>query len=332
MQTDHLKRREFITLFASAATWPFVARAQQSAMPVIGFLNASTRRSYERYIGAFYRGLEEAGYTEHVNVAIEYRWADGQYDRLRALAADLVGRGVSVIAATGGSPPALAAKAATSTIPIVFRTGFDPVEVGLVTNLARPGGNVTGITTLTGELGQKQFALLHELVPAARRVGVLVNPTRPKLAEVISQDVQGGADAVGVELLVLNASTDHELDEAFATLVDQRVGALVIGADAFFFSRSERLASLSLQHSIPSIYQYRDFPAAGGLMSYGGSFPDAYRLVGLYVGRILNGEKPGDLPVQRSTKLELILNLKTAKALGLPVPQTLLVSADEVIE
>ena len=318
-------------LAASAALLaPRLAGAQQRPMPVIGFLNGASYELSAYLVRAFHQGLNETGYLEGRNVAFDYRSAEGQYDRLPALAADLVRRNVSVIVATG-TPTGLPAKAATTTIPIVFVTGSDPIEQGLVTNLSRPAGNLTGATTLAVELGRKRLELLHELVPKATLIGVLLNPKGPNLAAV-SRDLQAASRAVGLPIHVLHASTEPDLDAAFAALSKLRAGALVIGTDTFFKSQSKKLAALALHHALPAVYQYREFAAAGGLMSYAGSITDAYRLVGVYTGRILKGEKPSDLPIQQSTKAELFINLTTAKALGVAIPQGILVRADELIQ
>jgi putative tryptophan/tyrosine transport system substrate-binding protein len=326
-----VKRRTFIAALGSAAAWPVVARAQQPAMPVIGFLSARAAGEDAYLLTAFHQGLKEAGYVEGRNVAIEYRWAEGQYDRLPALAADLVRRKVTVIVATGALSAALAARAATTIIPTVFQVGNDPVQVGLVPSLNRPGGNLTGVTTLAAELMPKRLELLHEVVPGATVVAALLNPTNPN-AETFSRDLQAAALTLGLRLHILHASTQRGFDTAFATLVQLRAGGLVIASDSFFTSRSEQLAALALRNAVPAIYSYREFAAAGGLMSYGGGLTDAHRLAGVYTGRILKGEKPSDLPVQQSTKIELMVNLKTAKALGLTIPETLLAIADQVIE
>ena len=327
-----MKRREFITILGGVAVaWPFAARAQQPAMPVIGFLNGASPEGYAPYVTAFRQGLKEAGYVDGQNVAIEYRWAEGQYDRLPALAADLVRRQVVVIAA-GTIPAAPAATAATATIPIVFTTGLDPVQAGLVASLNRPGGNLTGVTALAVEVGPKGLELLHELVPTATSIALLVNPAAGLLRETILTDLQAAARKLGLKFHVLHASTVRDFDAVFATLAQLRTGGLVIGSDPFFNSQSEQLATLSIRHAVPAIYQYREFAAAGGLMSYGGSLTEMYRQVGVHTSRILKGERPADLPVQQSTKVELIINLKTAKALGLTVPLPLLGRADEVIE
>ena len=326
-----MKRRDFITLLGGAtAAWPLTARAQQR-LPVIGFLNGASPGPYARFLLGFHQGLKETGYTAGENVAVEYRWAENRYDRLPALAADLVDRHVTVIAAAGSTPAALAAKAATTTIPIVFLVGGDPVAVGLVPSLARPGGNLTGVTNLTAEVAPKRLEMLHAVVPTTT-IALLVNPKSPELSEPQSQELQVAARKLELQLHVLNASTESEIDTAFATLVQLRAGGLVIGADALFSSRVEQLAALALRHRIPAIYQFPEFTAAGGLMSYGNNLRDMLRLSGLYTGRILKGEKPADLPVQQATKVELIINLKTAKALGLTMPTALLVRADEVIE
>src|SRR5262247_280129 len=326
------RRRDFITLLGGAAAWPLAARAQQQPMPVIGFLSAYPHDSFARHIlAAFHRGLNELGYFECRNVAIEYRWSADEYDRLPAFAAELVRSGVSVIVAST-SPAVPVAKAASSTIPIVFSMGGDPVKDSLVASLSRPGGNLTGVTTLNVELGPKRLELMHELVPTTTVLGLLVNPTHVVQSEILSRDVQAAARSVGLEIHILRASNENDLDAVFASLSQLRVGALVIGADAFFNSRSEQLAALALRYAVPAIYQYRPFAAAGGLLRHGGNIAESYRQVGVYVGRILKGEKPADLPVQQFTKVELILNLKTAKALGLIVPLTLLGRADEVIE
>jgi putative ABC transport system substrate-binding protein len=329
MQFDRLRRREFITLLG-AAVWPETARAQQPAMPVVGFLGASSAGPRARVLAAFRQGLGEIGYIEGQNVALEYRWADNSYDQLSALAADLVRRRVTVIAASDLAS-SLAAKAATTTIPIVFETATDPVAVGLVASLNRPGGNLTGVVSLSVELGPKRLELLHELVPGVAVVALLVNPTN-RNAEILSRDFREAARVLGAQVTIVNASTDHDLDAVFASLGHTQAGALVIGPDSFFTITSEQIAMLAQRHAVPAIYQYREFVAAGGLMSYGGSLTDAYRLVGGYTGRILRGEKPADLPVQQSTKVELIINLKSAKAFGLTFPLTLLGRADEVIE
>jgi putative tryptophan/tyrosine transport system substrate-binding protein len=326
-----VRRREFITLIGgAAAAWPIAARTQQPTMPVIGFLNTASPSAYTARVLAFHQGLSETGYAEGRNVAIVYRWAEGQSERLPGLAADLVAQRLAVI--TGANiAAALAAKAMTTTIPIVFAISVDPVEVGLVASLNRPGGNITGTTTLGAELGPKRLELLHEVIPTASKVAFLVNPTAP-IAESLTRDMQEGARTLGLQLHILHASTEHDFDTVFATLSEVKAGALVISTDPFFNSWSERLAQLASRYAVPAIYSYREFAAAGGLMSYGGSFTEAYRLAGVYTGRILNGEKPADLPVQQATKVELIINLKTAKTLGITVPLPLSGRADELIE
>jgi putative ABC transport system substrate-binding protein len=328
---SHIGRRKFLATLGGAAAWPFAARAQQPAMPVLGFLNGGTAEGYAPMVAAFRQGLNEAGYVEGRNVAIEYRWAEGHYDRLPALAADLVQQKVTVIAATS-TPAALAAKAATSTVPIVFTTGGDPIKLGLVASLGRPGGNLTGVTTLNVEVGPKRLELARELFPGATTFALLVNPASP-LAATVSKDLQAVTDTLGVRLHVLHASTEADFEAAFATAAQLRTAALVIStADPLFNSHAAQLGALALRHSVPAIYQYREFAAAGGLMSYGGYATDTYRLGGVYTGRILKGEKPADLPVQQATKVELIINLKTAKALGITVPLPLSGRADELIE
>jgi putative ABC transport system substrate-binding protein len=324
-----VRRREFITGLGATAGWPLAARAQQPTLPVIGFLNSASPGGYATNVAAFRQGLKETGYVEGQNVAVEYRWADGQYDRLRAMAAELVRRQVAVIVCN--TPAVLAVKAATATIPIVFTTASDPVQIGLVASLSRPGGNVTGATQFGVEVTPKQLELAHELVPTATVIAVLVNPTNPN-AETVSRGLQAAARILGVQLDVLHASAEREFDTVFASLGQLRAGALVIGPDPLFIARSEQLAALALRHAVPAIFSIREFVAAGGLMSYGGGNPDMYRIAGVYAGRILRGEKPSDLPVQQSTKIELLINMKTAKALGLTVPQSILLSADEVIE
>jgi len=327
-----VRRRDFITLIAAATAWPLAARAQQPPVPVIGFLSGASPDLYSDRLRTFREGLKEAGYVEGRNVAIEYRWAEGQNDRLPTLAAQLVDRRVSVIVAAGGTPSALAAKAATATIPIVFGVAVDPVEVGLVASLSRPGGNLTGVTNLNAEVGPKRLELLHELLPRATSIAVLVDPTSPTLAEVFLRDLQAASRTLGLTLHILQATTDHDLDAAFATLAQLPADALIIGPGALFAARSSQLAALTVRHAVPAVFQFRPFAAAGGLLSYGSSETEYYRLVGIYAGRILKGEKPGDLPVQQSTKVELIINLKTAAALGLTVSLPLLGRADEVIE
>jgi len=326
-----MKRREFITLLGSAtAAWPFAARAQQPALPVIGFLGSGSSQGYAKFAAAFLMGLGEVGYVEGRNVEIESRWADDQYDRLPALAAELVSRRVSVIAA-GALPAALAAKGATPTIPIVFMMGSDAVKFGLVTSLNRPGGNVTGVGLLNNALLVKQLEFLREITPAAGLVAFLSNPHNPN-AENDAREAQRSARALDVKLLTLNVSSEPDLDTAFATLTQQRVGALLVDPDPFFTARPNMLAALTTRHRIAAIHYLREFTAAGGLASYVTGFADGYRQAGIYAGRILKGEKPAELPVQQSTKVELIINLKTAKALGLTVPLPLLGRADEVIE
>jgi putative ABC transport system substrate-binding protein len=327
-----MRRREFICFFGSvAATWPLAARAQQSAMPVIGFVNVASPERYGPQVSAFLKGLSEAGYVDGRNVAIEYRWAEGRIDRLPAMAADLVHRQVAVIAATT-TPAALAAKAATATIPIVFETGGDPIQLGLVPSLNRPGGNVTGVTQLNNEVAPKRLELLHELVPSASVIALLVNPANPIVSVTNMKEVQAAARTLGLELHVLNASTDRDFDGVFAKLIELRTGGLVIGPDAYFTSRTEQLAALAVRHAVAAVYSNREFAVAGGLMGYGGSLTDSYRTAGYYTGRILKGDKPADLPVQQVTKVEMYINLKSAKALGLNVPNTLIGRADEVIE
>jgi putative ABC transport system substrate-binding protein len=324
-----MKRRSFLAGLLSL-TGPRHAWAQQPALPVIGFLNGASYELSRYLVHAFHQGLNKAGYVEGRNVAFEYRSAEGKYDRLPPLARELARLNVNVIVATG-TPTGLPAKAATTTIPVVFVTGSDPIEQGLVTNLNRPTGNLTGATTLAVELGRKRMELLHELVPAARLIGVLINPTGPNLKPVL-QDMHAAARAVGLPIHIVHASSEGDLDRAFASFVERRVGGIVIGTDTFFNSQSKRLGALTVRNTLPAIYQYREFVAAGGLMSYAGSITDAYRMAGIYTGRILKGAKPADLPVQQSTKAELFINLKTAKTLGLTVPSSLLARAEEVIE
>jgi putative tryptophan/tyrosine transport system substrate-binding protein len=328
-----IRRREFITaLGSSAVAWPLAARAQQATTPVIGFLGPASHELFAHRVRAFDQGLSETGYVEGRNVAMEYRWAEGRNDRLPGLAADLVRRRVSVIAAMGSTPAALAAKAATTTIPIVFEVGVDPVQAGLVASLARPGGNLTGVTTLNYELARKRLELLHQLIPMATVIGVLVNPTNPTMVDIVSSELPPAAHTLGLQLHVLHASNERDFDTVFASLVQLRAGGLVVSSDFLFTGQSEKLAALTVRHALPTIYEYREFAAAGGLMSYGGNPTDPSRLAGVYTGRILKGNKPADLPVQQATKVELIINLKTATALGLTVPLPLLGRADEVIE
>jgi ABC-type uncharacterized transport system substrate-binding protein len=328
-----MRRREFITLFGgAAATWPLAARAQQPAMPVIGFLGATSPEGYATFVAGFRLGLKEAGFVDTENVAIVYRWAEGQYDQLPALAADLVSHRVSVIVATGGLPSSLAAKQATETIPIVFTLGSDPIKFGLVSSLNRPSGNITGVTLFAYLLDAKRVELMHELVPGASVVALLVNPNSPAQAEAQYTDVAAAARKFGQQFIILRAGTVSEIDSAVATIAQTKSSVLLVSADPLFLSRRDQLVALVTRHAIPSIYEWRQFAEAGGLMSYGIDLVDAYRQAGIYVGKILRGAKPGDLPILQPTKFEFVINLKTAKVLGLTVPNTMLVAADQVIE
>ena len=327
-----MRRREFITLFGSAtASWPLTALAQQPTIPTIGFIHAASRQGAAKSLSAFLKGLGEAGYVEGHNVAIEYRWAEGRIERLPDLVADLVHRQVAMIAATT-TPAALAAKAATTSIPIVFETGANPVKLGLVDSLNRPAGNITGVTQTNQETTPKRLELLHELLPSASVIGLLVNPTDPALTEADTSEALAAAHTLGLELPVLNASTERDFDSVFAKLIQLRAGGLVVGGEQLFTSHIEQLAALTVRHAVPAAYQWREFAAAGGLLSYGSDITDAYRLADVYAGRILKGEKPADLPVQQATKVELYINLKTAKALGINIPLSLVGRADEVFE
>jgi putative tryptophan/tyrosine transport system substrate-binding protein len=326
-----MKRREFITLLGGAAAWPLAARAQQPAMPVIGYLGAQSPAAFASRVTAFRQGLGETGYAEGRNVAIEFRWAEGQHDRLPSLAADLVARKVAVIVAPGGPPAAIAAKSVTTTTPIVFEMGADPIAVGLVASLNRPGGNLTGVSSLNVELTPKRLEILHETIPAGAVVAVLLNPTSPTADSQLT-NLQVAARALGLQLHVLHASTQRDFDPVFATLLQLRASGLVVASDTFFGTHSEQLAALTARHAVPAIHQSRDFTLAGGLMSYGGSFVESHRQAGVYTGRIIKGDKPADLPVQQVTKVELLINLKAAKTLGLTFPLALLGRADQVIE
>ena len=331
MQFRQLQRREFITVFGGAAAWPSATRAQRSAMPVVGFLSSASLDQHAGRLDAFRQGLSETGYIEGRNVAIEYRWAEEQNDRLPALAADLVRRKVAVIFTAGQVLGAFAAKAATRTIPIIFVNGGDPVALGLVASLGRPGGNLTGVTIRTGELGPRRLELLHSLVPKAATIGALVNRTNPN-TETQSLELLAAARGLGRQLRFLNASTERDFDAVFARLLELRAGGLVIGTDGLFISRAEQLATLTVRHAVPAIFQFRAFAAAGGLISYGGNLADMYHQSGIYTGGVLKGEKPGDLPVHQVTRVELIVNRQSAKALNLTVPLSLFGRADEVIE
>jgi putative tryptophan/tyrosine transport system substrate-binding protein len=331
--TVTIGRRELLAAFGgAAATWPLAARGQQAAIPIVGFLDGGSPETRRGQVASFSRGLNETGYIEGQNVTIEYRWAQDQLDRLPALATELVRRQVSVIAASSGIPAALAAKAATATIPIVFQIGVDPVKVGLVASLNGPGGNITGVANISSELNAKRLELLHELVPSASVIAVLVNPANPLNAETTPQDVQAAAQMLGLRTRVLRASTASDIDAAFVTLVEQGAKALFVANDAFFNGRGDQFAVLSARHRVPTMHELRESAVAGGLISYGASVPDVFRQVGVYAGKILKGEKPADLPVMQPTKFELVINRKTAKALGLQIPDKLLVLADEVIE
>jgi putative ABC transport system substrate-binding protein len=325
------KRREFITVLGGAAAWPLAARAQQPAMPVVGYLEAGSPETLAHRLGAFRIGLSEAGYVEGHSVAIEYRWAQNQYDRLPELAADLVRRRVAVIAAPGSAQGALAAQASTATIPIVFGSGVDPVKVGLVASLNRPGGNVTGISSMTGELGPKELGLLHELLPGARRFAVLANPNNA-MTEAVIEDLRTAASAISAQIDVFKAGTNRAIDAVFASLAQKPVDALLISPDPLFSNRRVQLVTLATHHRVATMYFSREFAEIGGLISYGTNQTDIYRQVGIYAGRILKGEKPADLPVLRATKFEFVTNLQTARTLGLSVPDRLLALADEVIE
>ncbi|MGB8566355.1 MAG: ABC transporter substrate-binding protein [Pseudolabrys sp.] len=327
-----MKRREFIGLISGvAATWPLVVRAQQPAVPVIGYLSSASSQGHASYLAGFHEGLREGGFIEGQNVTIEYRWANGQYQRLPDLAADLVRRHVALIAA-GSTPAALAAKAATTTIPIVFEMAGDPVRIGLVAGLDRPGGNVTGVANMNIQMTPKRLQLLHEAVPSAKVMALLVNPANSTVAETQSREAFSVAPTLGVDLHVLHASTERDLDAVFANLIQSRAGGLVIAAEPLFSSLNKQFAELTVRHAVPAITGGRDFAAAGGLLSYGADTRQAYRLAGIYTGQVLKGEKPANLPIQQSTKVELVINLKTAKVLGLNIPNTLIGRADEVIE
>jgi putative ABC transport system substrate-binding protein len=327
-----MQRREFIALLGGAAVaWPLAARAQQPEMPVIGFMSGRSPEDSVHLVAAFRQGLGEAGFVEGQNITIEYRWALGQYDRLPALAADLVSRRVAVLAALGGDVSALAAKQATSTIPIVIGIGGDPIKAGLVESISRPSGNVTGYTLLTSEMEPKRLGMLHDLVPGAAVIGVLLNPNFPPVARQL-QEIEAAARTIGQQLFIWKASNDAELNAGFVSLVEQRVGALLIAADPYFDTRRDRIIAFTAQNRLPAMYQFREFAVAGGLISYGPSITDAYRQAGIYAGRILKGTKPADLPVLQPTKFEFVINLRTAKALGLTIPAGLISFADEVIE
>ena len=326
-----MKRRHFITLLGgAAAAWPLAARAQQPTVPVLGFLNGGSAEAQAALATAFWQGLSQTGYIENQNIKIEHRWAESQYDRLPAMAGDLVRRKVTVIAATG-TPAALAAKAATTVVPIVFETAGDPLKLGLVSTLNRPGHNITGVTQLSSELVSKRLGLLHDMIPAATIIGLLLNPHDPR-TEAQASDMRTAARALGLQVHLVNASTEGEIDSAFAKSAQQRAGALIVGPSEFFTKRSEQIVALAARHALPTIYQYRLYAVAGGLATYGTSLTDSYRQAGIYTGRVLKGEKPTDMPVWQPTKFELVLNLRTAKALGLTIPPGVLAIADEVIE
>jgi putative ABC transport system substrate-binding protein len=326
-----MKRREFISILGGAAAWPLAARAQQPEIPVVGFLGTTSASEWDQLIAAFRSGLHDAGYLERGNVAVEYRWANGQFERLPALTADLIDRHAGVIVTAGSANSAQAAKAATTTIPIVFVIGTDRVKLGLVASFNRPGGNITGVTWLAAALGAKHLELVRELVPNVGVIAMLANPNNP-VSESELEEVQEAARALGQQVLGLHAGSQKEIDSAFATLVQGRAGALIVSSDSVFFSQRDQVVALAARHAVPAIYPVHEYAAAGGLMSYGSRLADAYRQVGTYTGRILRGEKPADLPVQQATKVELTLNLKTAKLLGITVPLTLLGRADEVTE
>jgi putative ABC transport system substrate-binding protein len=326
-----MRRREFITLLGgAAATWPLAVRAQQPAMPLIGFLHPASKAPYQDMLAAFSQGLKETGYVEGQNVTIEYRWAEGRYDRLPAMAVELIDRPVTVLLA-GAFPAALAAKAGTSTIPIVFMSGVDPVEAGLVASLNQPGGNMTGMSLLMNGLVRKRLELLHELVPKAESIGLLVNPNNPR-NESDETEMDSAGRVLGKQALIVRAGNENAIDTAFATLVQARVGAVVVTGDPLFTSRREQIVALATRHAIPAVYEWREFAAVGGLMSYGPSFADQYRQAAIYTGRILKGARPADLPVVQPTKFDLVINLKAARALGLTVPMIMQMTADEVIE
>jgi ABC-type uncharacterized transport system substrate-binding protein len=326
-----MRRREFIKLIGGAAAWPVAARAQQAAVPVIGFLNSASPQAWENYVAGFRAGLKEAGYVDGQNVTIEFRWAEGHYDRLPGMAADLVRRKVAVLVSTGGEPSVLAAKAATTTIPIVFTSGIDPVHTGYVSSLSHPGGNITGVNAFASLVESKRLGLLRALVPGVKLIAVIFNPKRQQHAEQ-TRDVEEAAHAIGQQINLLLASNESEIDAAFATAAQLRAGAMLVGGDPFLNSQRNKIVALAARHAIPAIYEQREAALAGGLMSYGTNLGEAYRQAGVYAGRILKGEKPGDLPVVQSTKFEFVINLKTAKALGIEVPPNLSAEADEIIE
>jgi putative ABC transport system substrate-binding protein len=327
-----MRRRKFITLIGGAAVWPLAARAQQPPIPVIGYLGSETPDRFATRLTAFRQGLGATGFDEGRNVAIEFRWADGQPDRLPALAAELVGRQVKVLAAPGSAAAGLAAKGATATIPVVFETGLDPVEAGLVKSLSRPEGNVTGVTSLNADVTPKGLELLHELIPKAKSFSVLVNPANVVSTNIVMKDLETTSRALGLDLQIYNASTESDFDIVFAKLVQPRTGGLLIAPNPVFNTRAQQLAALTVKYAMPAVHGVREFAMAGGLMSYGGNIRESHRQAGIYTGRILKGEKPADLPVQQATKVELYFNLRTAKALGINVPNTLIGRADEVIE
>jgi putative tryptophan/tyrosine transport system substrate-binding protein len=332
LRGGRVRRRDFVAVVGSAAAWPFAVRAQPPGVPMIGYLGSESPVLFASRLRAFLEGLRTTGYDEGRNVAIEYRWAKGHNERLPVLATDLARLSVRVIAAPGSLAAALAAKAATATIPVVFETGADPIAVGLVTSLDRPGGNLTGVTSLNAQVGPKRLQLLHELLPSAAAIALLVNPTNPKNAKATTKDLEAAADSLGIKLHVLDAATESDLDAVFPKLLALKAAGLVIANETFFANRSELLAALSVRYAVPAAHQSREFVAAGGLLSYGGDTRESHSQAGVYTGRVLNGEKPADLPIQQVTKVEFVINLKTAKALGLTIPPSLLARADEVIE